>query len=107
LLTRLITSQVINPLLSDQINSLLRSDMSLDIDFNLTTLNEIDLGVALRLYDDRLILRRDGVITGEYSDIGDLGATYRINRVFAVTAFHRQDPTLTSSSAAEVDRDRK
>jgi translocation and assembly module TamB len=98
----LITSQVINPLLSDQINSLLRSDMSLDIDFNLTTLNEIDLGVALRLYDDRLILRRDGVITGEYSDIGDLGATYRINRIFAVTAFHRQDPTLTSASAAEV-----
>jgi translocation and assembly module TamB len=98
----LLTSQVINPLLSDQINSLLRSDMSLDIDFNLTTLNEIDLGVALRLYDDRLILRRDGVITGEYSDIGDLGATYRINRVFAVTAFHRQDPMLTSSSTAEV-----
>lgn len=98
----LLTSQVINPLLSDQINSLLRSDMALDIDFNLTTLNEIDLGVALRLYDDRLILRRDGVITGDYSDIGDLGATYRINRIFAVTAFHRQDPTLTNASAAEA-----
>ncbi len=97
----LITGQVINPLLSDQINSLLRSDMALDIDFNLTYLNQIDLGVALRLYDDRLILRRDGEITGPYSDIGDLGATYRINRTFAVTAFHRQDPTLSNTSATE------
>lgn len=97
----LITGQVINPLLSDQINSLLRSDMSLDIDFNLTTYNQIDLGVALRLYNDRLILRRDGQITGPFSDIGDLGATYRINRVFAVTAFHRQDPTLANTSTTE------
>ncbi|MEX1063630.1 MAG: hypothetical protein WEC12_08495, partial [Balneolaceae bacterium] len=97
----LITSQVINPLLSDQINSLLRSDMALDIDFNLTTYNQVDLGVAFRLYDDRLILRRDGQITGPYSDIGDLGATYRINQTFAVTAFHRQDPTLANSSTAE------
>lgn len=98
----LITGQVINPLLSDQINSLLRSDMSLDIDFNLTTYNQIDLGVAFRLYNDRLILRRDGQITGPYSDIGDLGATYRINNVFAITAFHRQDPTLTNTSTNET-----
>lgn len=97
----LITSQVINPLLSNQINSLLRSDITFDIDFNLTAFNEVDLGVALRLFDDRVILRREGQITGEQSDIGDLGATYRINRIFSVTAFHRQDPTLTYTSGVE------
>ncbi len=101
----LITGQFINPLLSDQINSLLNSDISLDIDFNLTQFNEVDLGIALRLYDDRLILRRDGQITNRQSGgevgVGDLGATYRINRTFAVTAFHRQDPTLVSSSSNE------
>ena len=97
----LITSQVINPLLSNQINSLLRSDITFDIDFNLTAFNEVDLGVALRLFDDRVILRREGQITGEQSDIGDLGATYRINRTFSVTAFHRQDPTLNYTSGIE------
>ena len=100
----LITSQVINPLLSDQINSLLRGDMALDIDFNLTPYNQVDLGLALRLYDDRLILRRDGTITGPYSDIGDLGATYRINRTFALTAFHRQDPALTGTGTTTEPR---
>ena len=97
----LITSQVINPLLSNQINSLLRSDMTFDIDFNLTALNEVDLGIALRLFDDRIILRREGQITGEQSDIGDIGATYRINRTFSVSAFHRQDPTLSYTSGVE------
>ncbi len=96
----LITSQVINPLLSNQINSLLRSDITFDIDLNLTAFNEVDLGVALRLFDDRVILRREGQIGGQEneSNIGDLGATYRINRTFSLTAFHRQDPTLTYTS---------
>lgn len=98
----LITSQVINPLLSNQINSLLRSDITFDIDLNLTAFNEVDLGVALRLFDDRVILRRDGQITGEQSDIGDIGATYRINRTFSLTAFHRQDPTLSYTSGVET-----
>jgi translocation and assembly module TamB len=102
LVNPLITSQVINPLLSNQINSLLRSDITFDIDFNLTAFNEVDLGVALRLFDDRVILRREGQITGEQSDIGDLGATYRINRTFSLTAFHRQDPTLTYTSGVET-----
>lgn len=97
-----VTSQIINPLLSNQINSLLRSDIAFDIDFNLTTMNEVDLGVALRLFDDRIILRREGQITGEQSDIGDLGATYRINRTFSVTAFHRQDPTLSYTSGVNT-----
>jgi translocation and assembly module TamB len=98
----LLTSQVINPLLSNQINSLLRSDITFDIDLNLTAFNEVDLGVALRLFDDRVILRREGQITGEQSDIGDLGATYRINRIFSLTAFHRQDPTLSYTSGVET-----
>ncbi len=98
----LITSQVINPLLSNQINSLLRSDITFDIDLNLTTTNEVDLGVALRLFDDRIVLRREGQITGEQSDIGDLGATYRINRALSVTAFHRQDPTLAYTSGIDT-----
>jgi hypothetical protein len=98
----LLSSQVINPLLSNQINSLLRSDITFDIDLNLTAFNEVDLGVALRLFDDRVILRREGQITGEQSDIGDLGATYRINRTFSLTAFHRQDPTLSYTSNVET-----
>lgn len=98
----LISSQVINPLLSNQINSLLSSDVSFDVDFNLNAFNEVDLGVALRLFDDRVVLRREGQVTGRQSDIGDLGATYRINRTFSLTAFHRQDPTLANNAAAET-----
>lgn len=98
----LLTSQLINPLLSNQINSLLRSDITFDIDLNLTTTNEVDLGVALRFFDDRIVLRREGQITGEQSDIGDLGATYRINRALSITAFHRQDPTLAYTSGIET-----
>jgi hypothetical protein len=101
LVSPLITSQLINPLLSNQINSLLQSDVTFDVDFNLNAFNEVDLGVALRLFDDRVILRREGQITGEQSDIGDIGATYQINRTFSLTAFHRQDPTLTNSLGTE------
>ncbi|MGF1670136.1 MAG: hypothetical protein ACFCU6_06790, partial [Balneolaceae bacterium] len=75
---------------------------TLDVDVNLNAFNEVDLGVALRLYNDRIVLRREGQITGEQSDIGDIGATYRINRTFSVTAFHRQDPTLTVSSGTNT-----
>lgn len=101
-LNPLLSSQVISPLLSNQINSLLRSDIgSLDIDFNLNTYNNVDLAVALRLYNDRIILSREGQITGAQSNIGDLGATYRINQTFSVTAFHRQDPTFSSFSGVE------
>ncbi len=80
-----------------------------DIDFNLNAYNEIDLGIALRLYNDRLIFRREGQLTGGPEEssfgerIGDLNATYRINRGLSVTAFHRQDQSLgnvTSSTRA-------
>ena len=101
-LNPLLSSQVISPLLSNQINSLLRSDLStLDVDFSLNTYNQIDLGVALRLYNDKIILRRDGQITGAQSNIGDLGATYRINRTLSVSAFHRQDPTFSGNEGGQ------
>ncbi len=100
----ILSNQVISPLLSNQINSLLNSDVSqFDIDFNLNAYNQIDLGIALRLYNDRLILRREGQITGAEESgigdrIGDLNATYRINKGLSVTAFHRQDETLESTT---------
>ncbi len=101
-LNPLLSSQVISPLLSNQINSLLRSDIgSLDIDFNLNTYNNVDLGVALRLYNDRIILSREGQITGAQSNIGDIGATYRINNTLSVSAFHRQDPTFSNVSGGD------
>ncbi len=101
-LNPLLSNQVISPLLSNQINSLLRSDItSFDVDFNLNTYNQVDLGLALRLYNDRIILRRDGQITGAQSNIGDIGATYKINRIFSVTAFHRQDPTFSNLSSGQ------
>jgi hypothetical protein len=101
----LISSQVISPLLSNQMNALLDSDVSrFDVDFNLNAYNEIDLGIALRLYNDKLIFRREGQITGggpesTFGDrIGDLNATYQINEGLSVTAFHRQDQTLGNFS---------
>lgn len=102
-LNPLLSNQVISPLLSNQINALLNSDVSrFDVDFNLNAYNEVDLGIALRLYNDRLILRREGQITGggpqnSLGDrIGDLNATYRIRRGLSLTAFHRQDQVLNS-----------
>ena len=100
LVNPLVSSQILSPLLSNQINSLLRSDITFDVDFNLNAFNEVDLGVALRLFNDRIVLRREGQITGE-SEIGNLGATYRINKIFSLTAFHRQDITLSNRSETE------
>jgi len=110
-LNPILSNQVISPLLSNQINALLNSDVSrLDVDFNLNAYNEVDLGIALRLYNDRLILRREGTITGSGSQntigdrIGDLNATYRIRRGLSITAFHRQDQILSNygSSGAQA-----
>jgi len=102
-LNPLLSNQVISPLLSNQINALLNSDVSrLDIDLSLNAYDEVDLGIALRLYNDRLILRREGQIAGGSSQnslserIGDLNATYRIRRGLSLTAFHRQDQVLSS-----------
>lgn len=105
-LNPLLSNQVISPLLSNQINALLDSDVSrMDIDFNLNAYNEVDLGIALRLYNDRLILRREGQITGGGPQttlgdrIGDLNATYRISRRLSLTAFHRQNQILSNFGA--------
>jgi len=102
-LNPLLSNQVISPLLSNQINALLNSDVSrLDVDFNLNAYNEVNLGIALRLYNDRLILRREGQITGGGPQttlgerIGDLNATYKIRRGLSLTAFHRQDQILNN-----------
>lgn len=73
-LNPLLSSQIISPLLSNQINSLLRSDIgSLDIDFNLNTYNNVDLGVALRLYNDRIILSREAKLQGHNQILVILG----------------------------------
>ncbi|MCW9711543.1 translocation/assembly module TamB [Aliifodinibius salicampi] len=105
-LNPLLSNQVISPLLSNQINALLNSDVSrLDVDFNLNAYNEVDLGIALSLYNDRLILRREGQLTGGNAQttlgdrIGDLNATYRINRRLSLTAFHRQNQILSNFGA--------
>jgi hypothetical protein len=98
---------VLSPLLSSQVNSLLKSNLSnlnlannLDIDLNVTTFYELDLGIALRLFDDRLILRREGQITGvqgtNQSVLGDVGATYRINEALSISYFHRQDQLFSA-----------
>jgi translocation and assembly module TamB len=92
----------LSQLLSNQINAVLNSNLSLlDIDLNLTGFDQADLGVALRLFDDRLILRGEsqfysGAETGNETMIGDLGVTYRINRSLSLEVFHRRDPTLRS-----------
>lgn len=96
----LLSNQVISPLLSNQINSLLNSDVSrFDINFNLNAYNEVDLGVAFSLYNDRIVLRREGQLSGGPEStigdrIGDLNITYRLNRGLSFSAFHRQEQTL-------------
>lgn len=92
----------LSQLLSNQINTLLNSNLSnLDVDLNLTGFDQADLGIALRLFDDRLILRGESQFytaseTGAETMLGDLGVTYRINRNLSVEVFHRRDPTLRS-----------
>jgi translocation and assembly module TamB len=88
-------------LLSSQVNALLGSRINnLDVDFNLSGFNQADLGVALRLFNDRLVLRGQsqfdqGNTTQQGgAQLGDLGATLRINRALSVEVFHRRDPTL-------------
>ncbi len=102
-LNPLLSNQVFSPLLSNQINSILNSDISsLDVDINLNAYNQVDLGIALRLYNNRLVLRREGQVTGPQSNLGNLGATYRISRSLSVKAFHRQDLTLTTVTNAQT-----
>ncbi len=94
----LLSNQIISPLVSNQINSLINSNaVNFDFNFRFNQYNQIDLGVALRLYNNKVILRREGYLTGgrtqstQTQRIGDLSATYRINRHLSLNAFHRQD----------------
>lgn len=97
-------AQGLSMLLSSQISSLLNSNISnLDIDLNLTGFDEADLGIALRLFDDRLTVRREGTVTGADSHWGDFDVTYRINRYFSIEAFLRRESLLPS--AISVGRD--
>ncbi len=107
-LNPLISKQIISPLLSSQINALLSSEVSeFDIDFQLNAYGGIDLGIALRLYNDRLILQRQGRITGGNGEdsfverLGNLSVAYRITPHLSVRAFHRQVPTLGTFSAIQ------
>ncbi|MEX1137520.1 MAG: hypothetical protein WEB89_11500 [Balneolales bacterium] len=90
------TAQVgLSHLLSNQINTLLNSNMGnlgLDINFNLSGFDQADLGIALRLFDDRLVIHREGQVAGEQADIGDVGAKYQISNALSVELFHRKDP---------------
>lgn len=92
----------LSQLLSNQINAILNSSLNiLDVDLNLTGFDQADLGIALRLFDDRLIFRGEsqfstGATTGSETMLGDLGVTYRINRALSIEIFHRRDPTLRS-----------
>ena len=91
----------LSQLLSNQINNLLSSSISnLDIDLNLNGFDQADLGIALRLFNDRLVLRREGQLTGErtgtQSVVGDLGASYQLSRAISVEVFYRQDPSLSN-----------
>lgn len=92
----------LSQLLSNQINNLLNSSISnLDIDLNLTGFDQADLGIALRLFDDRLILRREGQLTSNNQTtnqnfVGDLGANFKLSRSLSVEVFYRQDPSLSN-----------
>lgn len=94
----------LSQLLSTQINTLLSDNLlNLDVDLNLLGFDQADLGIALRLFDDRLILRREGEVGGDETNIGDLGATYRINPNLSVEVFHRKDPMLMSILGTQAD----
>ena len=98
-------SVVLSPLLSSQISNLLNNNISnLDFDLNMAGFDQVDLGIALRLFNDKLILSREGQIGGSQNDIGTIEATYKLNGAFALKAFHRQDPTfgtLNSNDAGQ------
>ncbi len=92
-------SRGLSQLLSSQVNSLLNSRLSfLDVDFNFSGFDQTDIGVAVRLFDDRLVLRGESqFVQGNEASLGDLGATFRINRAFSIEIFHRRDPTLQAA----------
>lgn len=96
---------LIAPLLSGQINNLLNTNLgtvfqNLEIDLNLSTLDQIDLGLALRLFQDRLTIRRNRSVATAPNEntIGDIDANYKLNNSWSVLMFHRQDPLFSDVS---------
>jgi hypothetical protein len=100
----ILSNQIISPFVSHQFNSLFNSNVAhFNFDFRFNQFNQIDLGVSLSLFDDKLVLRREGYLAGGYLDVagrnrvGNLGATYHINNNLSILAFHRQDLLLGST----------
>ncbi len=100
-LTGNLQTRGLGQLLSSQVNTLINSRLSfLDVDFNFSGFDQTDIGVAIRLFNDRLILRGESQFsqsaqgqTGGAS-LGDFGVSYQINRALSIEVFHRRDPTL-------------
>lgn len=100
-LTGNLQARGLGQLLSSQVNTLINSRLSfLDVDFNFSGFDQTDIGVAIRLFNDRLILRGESQFsqsaqgqTGGAS-LGDFGVSYQINRALSIEVFHRRDPTL-------------
>lgn len=96
---------LIAPLLSGQINNLLNTNLgtvfqNLEIDLNLSTLDQIDLGLALRLFQDRLTIRRNRSVASapNVNTIGDIDANYKLSNKWSLLLFHRQDPLFSDVS---------
>ncbi|MCH8567853.1 MAG: translocation/assembly module TamB [Balneolales bacterium] len=108
-----IGAQGLSTLLSAQISGLLNANISnLDVDLSLTGFDEADLSIALRLFDDRLTLRREGtVISRDAASVagnnylGDIDLTYRINRYLSVEIFHRRESMLPSAAVITQQSD--
>lgn len=92
-----VTQNYFAQLVSNQINNMISRNVSnVDVSINMQGFNQMsqtEVGVAVRLLDDRLVLRREGQISGQTNSVGDIGATYRINEYLSVEAFHKQDPS--------------
>jgi hypothetical protein len=96
---------LIAPLLSGQINNLLNTNLgtvfqNLEIDLNLSTFDQIDLGLALRLFQDRLTIRRNRSVASapNVNTIGDIDANYKLSNKWSLLLFHRQDPLFSDVS---------
>lgn len=101
-LTGNLQSRGLGQLLSSQVNTLINSRLSfLDVDLNFSGFDQTDIGVAIRLFNDRLILRGESQFnqstqSGQEggASLGDFGVSYQINRALSIEVFHRRDPTL-------------
>ncbi len=101
-LTGNLQTRGLGQLLSSQVNSLINSRLSfLDVDFNFSGFDQTDIGVAIRLFNDRLVLRGESQFSQSVqggqqggASLGDFGVSYQINRALSIEVFHRRDPTL-------------